>query len=227
MKRILTILLALLLSLSLAACGQGPAAPEAGEQEPPAGDSQAETPDAPPEEPPQEPEQPGSDDTQPDAPSAPDGEGVPDAEDAPDADAGDAPDSEEPPAGESAPDQAELDALTAMLNQIRANGRVGTAGSSLANTWLAASLLDWAEGTSLTAEQGCEAAIAWFDAIPAGELDPELVDVFNAVYAACGSLMEEGQEGLLSDCGYEGEGYPWSQEALDRALGALNGVVGG
>lgn len=220
MKRFWIILLSLTLVLSLAACGQGPASSDDGAQTPAGSDTQAEaqTPaeDGEAELPVEETQQPAEDEPAEQAPEEPPTEDSP-APEEPATDAG----------GETGPSQSDLDALTAVLDQIRTDGRVGTAGSSLTNAYLAATLLDWAEGTPLTEEECTSAAIDWYAAIPADELDPELADVFDAIYAVCGELMTEGQEGLLSDCGYTGGGYPWSEEAGARALAALNGVVGG
>lgn len=225
MKRFWIILLSLTLVLSLAACGQGPASSDTGAQTPSGSDSQTE--DGETES--QAPEADGGTEST-------DGETQQPAEDEPAEQAPEETPSEddaaaEEPAtdagGETGPAQSDLDALTAVLDQIRTDGRVGTAGSSLTNAYLAATLLDWAEGTPLTEEECTAAAIDWYAAIPADELDPELADVFDAIYAVCGELMTEGQEGLLSDCGYTGGGYPWSEEAGARALAALNGVVGG
>ncbi len=220
MKRFWTILLSLVLTLSLAACGQGPASSGAEEQSSSDSASQAENGETETPAPAVDGETGSTDEETQQAAGDDSAAQTPDETPAEDGAAS------EDPAPEDSPTQSDLDALTAVLDQIRTDGRVGTAGSSLTNAYLAATLLDWAEETPLTEEECTSTTAEWYD-LHAAEMDSEQIDVFYAVSSSCEELMTEGQEGLLSDCGYTGGGYPWSEAAGARALAALRGVTGG
>lgn len=112
---------------------------------------------------------------------------------------------------DSADTTAEEAALTQLLLEIDNTMQPGTAGSSLKAAYLAASLLDWSRSTALE-----EAAIAEVtkSVLEQARTDSPVsfTEKMQSVYNAYELLMTPAGEDILSDCGYTGEGFPWSEE---------------
>ncbi len=107
----------------------------------------------------------------------------------------------------------------------------GSAGSSLRAAVAAASLLDWAENSSLT-EEALAVVIDYMAAKTVegqAEFGAKLDALESAVQVLTGSDKERA-EGLLSDCGMLGScGYPWSKGApaqIDKLMEALGRRAG-
>lgn len=122
---------------------------------------------------------------------------------------------EETPVPEETPDPAAQEQLSALLEELRQNVTIATAGSSLRSVAMAAKLLDWAEQAKISDEQIRSALEPWL-AGPEDEIPAEFLEQLGAVDGMFTRLTGDSaheMEGLLSDAGCENCGYPWSAEA--------------
>lgn len=104
-------------------------------------------------------------------------------------------------------------ALVDILTLIDEQMQPGTAGSSLTAAYLAATLMDWSCSTSLE-----EPAITEVTQEVISHSDPNapasFTEKLQSVYNAYESLMTEQDASILADCGYSGNGYPWSESDM-------------
>ena len=122
-------------------------------------------------------------------------------------------------------DPAVQEELSALLQQVREEMHIGTAGASLRAVKLASRLLDWAEGAEIGDEQ-IRLALEPFlgdldDGIPA-DFPEQLAAVGGAARMLTRGTSDEAA-GMLADAGCEDCGYPWSDKAmetLERILAA-------
>ena len=101
--------------------------------------------------------------------------------------------------------------LAELLTQIDNTMQPGTAGSSLTAAFLAATMLDWSRSTTLDRETVTQITET---AIETARTDHPMTfaEKMQSIYSAYERLMTTEGEGLLSDCGYTGDGYPWTAE---------------
>lgn len=113
--------------------------------------------------------------------------------------------------GTSEPAPVEDARLTQLLTEVDNTMQPGTAGSSLKAAYLAALLLDWSRETEL--DEASIAAITQAAAANARTDQPAgFSEKMQSVFSAYELLMTPEGEGLLTDCGYTGSGYPWTEE---------------
>jgi len=114
----------------------------------------------------------------------------------------------------------EQEMLTGVLEQARATLQPGTAGSSLKGIHMAAVLLDCCESCAMSEDAITETVSAFLDSL--SDADAALFRLQVQQLESCLTTLTEDAsgtaEGLLQDCGYSGNGYPWSSSAMDTAL---------
>lgn len=118
----------------------------------------------------------------------------------------------EPPAS-TEEDRAEL---TAVLDRIREEARVGVAGSSLTAAQLAAALLDWGMETPLTEEEIQDTAQSWYAGLESPDQE-EFQMQLSGVDGAVKQLLEANGADLLDSAGCTESAYPWNDAARTAA----------
>ena len=113
--------------------------------------------------------------------------------------------------------------LAALLNELRGRLFPGTAGSSLTAAACAAKLADFFADSGVGPDevdritQGCLATLPQEDA----QLFEQQLD---GVVSAFSALTAENGAGLLEDCGYAAEHFPWDDENVKNCFVALLGT---
>ena len=123
----------------------------------------------------------------------------------------------------AAVDEAEKAYLISILDDIRDNMEVGTAGSSLKAVPFGAELLDWSLDPTMDAKAVKDVVAEWLseqDSDKLAEINEQLMLAVNTAQALTG---ESGKE-LMESAGFESENYPWSDAKTDIISEALNAV---
>ncbi len=123
----------------------------------------------------------------------------------------------------AAVDEAEKAYLISILDDIRDNMEVGTAGSSLKAVPYGAKLLDWSLDPTMDAKAVKDVVTEWLgeqDSDKLAEINEQLMLAVSTAQALTG---ENGKE-LMESAGFESENYPWSDAKTDIISEALNAV---
>ena len=123
----------------------------------------------------------------------------------------------------AAVDEAEKAYLISILDDIRDNMEVGTAGSSLKAVPYGAKLLDWSLDPTMDAKAVKDVVTEWLgeqDSDKLAEINEQLMLAVSTAQALTG---ESGKE-LMESAGFESENYPWSDAKTDIISEALNAV---
>lgn len=110
--------------------------------------------------------------------------------------------------------------LTDTLVEIDTDIRLGTAGSSLVSTKVAAHLLNWGVGTTLTTDEIKQKTKEWLSA-KSGSQVTEFSKKFDSVYASYKALLGPDAKKLLDEAGCQDAAYPWSDSPVDT-IEAIN-----
>ena len=110
--------------------------------------------------------------------------------------------------------------LTDTLEEIDTDIRLGTAGSSLVSTKVAAHLLNWGVGTTLTTDEIEQKTKEWLSA-KSGSQVTEFTKKFDSVYASYKKLLGPDAKELLDQAGCKDAAYPWSDSPVDT-IEAIN-----
>lgn len=119
-------------------------------------------------------------------------------------------------------DEPSAEGLRALLEDVRGRYFPGTAGSSLSAAACAAELADYFQESGVDPDevdrvvQDCLGSLSAEDA----ELFAQQLD---GVVSAFSSLTGENGAGLLEDCGYAAEHFPWKDENVKNCFVALLG----
>ena len=119
-------------------------------------------------------------------------------------------------------DEPSAEGLRALLEDVRGRYFPGTAGSSLSAAACAAELADYFQESGVGPDevdrvvQDCLGSLSAEDA----ELFAQQLD---GVVSAFSSLTGENGAGLLEDCGYAAEHFPWKDENVKNCFVALLG----
>lgn len=120
-------------------------------------------------------------------------------------------------------DENEKAYLISILDDIRDNMEVGTAGSSLKAVPFGAELLDWSLDPTMDAKAVKDVVAEWLgeqDSDKLAEINEQLMLAVNTAQALTG---ESGKE-LMESAGFESENYPWSDAKTDIINEVLNAV---
>ena len=120
-------------------------------------------------------------------------------------------------------DENEKAYLISILDDIRDNMEVGTAGSSLKAVPFGAELLDWSIDTTMNANETKQVVAEWLseqDSDKLAEINEQLMLAGNTAVALIG---ESGKE-LMESAGFESENYPWTDAKTDIINSVMNGV---
>lgn len=120
-------------------------------------------------------------------------------------------------------DETEKADLISILDDIRDNMEVGTAGSSLKAVPYGAKLLDWSTDTTMDAKAVKEIVAEWLggqDSDKLAEINEQLTLAVSTAQALTG---ENGKE-LMDSAGFDSENYPWTDAKTDIINEALNAV---
>ena len=123
----------------------------------------------------------------------------------------------------AAVDEAEKAYLISILDDIRDNMEVGTAGSSLKAVPFGAKLLDWSLDPTMDAKAVKDVVAEWLseqDSDKLAEINEQLMLAVNTAQALTG---ESGKD-LMESAGFESENYPWSDAKTDIINEVLNAV---
>ncbi|MGM9538911.1 MAG: hypothetical protein ACI3VN_11345 [Candidatus Onthomonas sp.] len=115
-------------------------------------------------------------------------------------------------------------ALTAVLDQIRAEARVGVAGSSLTAVQLAAVLLDWGMETPMTETEIQETAPSWYAEMESADQE-EFQMQLSGVDGAVEQVMEEKGADLLECAGCTESAYPWNEAARTAVKAVVSAIL--
>ena len=120
-------------------------------------------------------------------------------------------------------DENEKAYLISILDDIRDNMEVGTAGSSLKAVPFGAELLDWSLDPTMYAKAVKDVVAEWLseqDSDKLAEINEQLMLAVNTAQALTG---ESGKD-LMESAGFESENYPWTDAKTDIISEALNAV---
>ena len=110
--------------------------------------------------------------------------------------------------------------LTDTLEEIDTDIRLGTAGSSLDSTNVAAHLLNWGVGTTLTTDEIEQKTKEWLSGKSSSQA-AEFAKKFDSVYASYKALLGPDAKKLLDEAGCKDAAYPWSDSPVDT-IEAIN-----
>ena len=112
--------------------------------------------------------------------------------------------------------------LRALLEDVRGRYFPGTAGSSLSAAACAAELADFFQESGVDPDEVDRVVQDCLGSLSAG--DAELfAQQLDGVVSAFSSLTGENGAGLLEDCGYAAEHFPWKDENVKNCFVALLG----
>lgn len=126
--------------------------------------------------------------------------------------------------------EAAVNELRDMLDEIEREGSYATAGSSLTAVRLAAHLMNWGVGTTLTPDVIADTTLGWM-CERSGDDQLEFSKKLEPVGEAYRKLLggDEESERLLEDAGCREEAaWPWSDEAIatvEAVLDSVNGAI--
>lgn len=115
-------------------------------------------------------------------------------------------------------------ALIAVLDQIRAEARVGVAGSSLTAVQLASVLLDWGMETPLTEEEIQDIAQSWYAGLESADQE-EFEMQLSGVDGAVDEVLAENGPDLLDSAGCTESAYPWNDAARTAAKAVSSAIL--
>ena len=113
--------------------------------------------------------------------------------------------------------------LGVSLTEIAESVHTGEAGSSLKSTAAAADVLDFAMRTELTTEQIRTQTERYMAALPE-EQQMEFPDQVMYTGEAIHTLKDGNGQAMLEDAGVTDSGYPWTEEAYQKADAILQGA---
>ncbi|MGM9593239.1 MAG: hypothetical protein ACI3U8_02695 [Candidatus Onthomonas sp.] len=111
-----------------------------------------------------------------------------------------------------------------MLDQIRAEARVGVAGSSLTAVQLAAVLLDWGMETPLTEDEIQDTARSWYTGLESADQE-EFQMQLSGVDGAIKQVLGENGADLLDSAGCTESDYPWNVTAETAAEAVTSAIL--
>ena len=120
-------------------------------------------------------------------------------------------------------EQVQTIELTDVLDEINTDIYPGTTGNGLISVKVAAHLLDWGVGTSMTTDEIKEETVAWLS----NKGNSEQVEFSNklaSVYDAYRKLLGPDAKDLLEQAGCDDVAYPWSDapvETIEAIVGAV------
>ena len=109
------------------------------------------------------------------------------------------------------PSYLELDKV---LDEINTEIKQGTAGSSSTSIKVAAHLLNWGVGTSMTTDEIKEATVNWLSDKGNSE-QVEFSNKLASVYEAYNRLLGSDAKQLLESAGCDDAAYPWSNSPVE------------
>ena len=101
-----------------------------------------------------------------------------------------------------------------VLEEIDSDIQPGTAGNGMNSIKVAAHLLDWGVGTSMTTDEVKKETVSWLSDKGNSEqveFSNKLASVYNAYRKLLGSDAKE----LLEQAGYDDAAYPWSDAPVE------------
>jgi hypothetical protein len=124
-----------------------------------------------------------------------------------------------------APTQGEVNGdfdsvFAGILSDIQKNCEIGTAGSSLKAAGFAGKLLD-AFTTYKPNAADVQSAVSSYYISLGSKAKATFGEQMNAVASAAEQLLGENGEGLLSDCGYQAQYYPWDASVMSAYVNAI------
>lgn len=101
-----------------------------------------------------------------------------------------------------------------VLDEIESDIEPGTAGNGMNSIKVAAHLLDWGVGTSMTTDEVKKETVSWLS----GKGNSEQVEFSNklaSVYNAYRKLLGSDAKNLLEQAGCDDAAYPWSDAPVE------------
>ena len=118
------------------------------------------------------------------------------------------------------PDSSFAADFTDKLYAIQQNYHSGTAGCSLRAAALAAEIMDIFTQSD-PSEKLIKNTVKEFAETLSGDEAKEFPSQIDAIIEASDLLTKEDGKGLLDDCGYNGQGYPWNADRMTKCFAAM------